>query len=1174
MIVQYSGKKALNKHNKQLTQNIIFEGNVMNRIIQYAKLSGIVGLSVLLVLIAILPSELKAFQLEDLASNNFDSLNQIEVHRDGDKPLLVTLKVKNMKLSEVLNDLTRQANVGISYDSEIDIERSVTIGAKNKPFFTLLDSLLKDSNLEYSISEDQRVLVVKQKQENSQLEDIQEEITGRIIDSQTGEPLPGVNILLRGTSTGTSTDGDGNFKIDVPDLEQVLIITYIGYLRMEVPIEGRTELEIELVPGIISGDELVVIGYGQQRQRDLTGSVSTINAADLGNQSVTSPEQLLQGKIPGVQLTNSSGQPGSATNILIRGGSSINAGNLPLFVIDGVPINMMADETSSGILSGTPISPLASINPNDIESISVLKDASATAIYGARGAGGVILVTTKRGVAGQAQVSYSGSYGVQNTPEKYSVLNATEYANLRNEALTNDGLPPIYTEQEINSFGEGTDWQDEIFQTGSVQEHHLSISGGNETTQYYVSGGYNFFNGTVIESDFENLNLRVNLNTDISEKIRIGNNFTASRINSNIIKTSENTRGSGADVILASLIFNPTTPVRAEDGSYNLINEPGGQPNPVATAREEINETERYNYVNNFFGEVDIANGLRFRSDFGVSINNSRENFFRPDFIQIVTPLNEASVASLNRTNWVSNNILRYETEFETFGSLQYVDVTLGISRENTSREILRAGAQGFPTNDLRYYSLSAGEQFSIPGTIDESSDLISYLGRVNYRLKDRYLITFSGRIDGSSRFGAGNKYGFFPSGALAWNMAEESFIRDLNLVSELKLRLSYGVTGNQEIGNYRSLSLMGTRTSVLGERVQNVVFPINISNPDLKWETSGQFNVGLDVETLRNKLSFTADYYNKKTTDLLLNIPLPYTSGFNQSTINLGDIRNKGVEFGVQVNNLNTGSFSMNAGFNIAFNENQILSIGELEPFFAGGESQTAGVDSRLIIQEGLPVGSFYGLKSGGIFQNEQEIANSAQPDALPGDEIFLDINNDGVINADDRSVIGSAQPDFTGGFSSNIFYKNFELAANINFVYGNQIFNGNRFELERTDGTKNANRAVLDRWTPNNPDASVPRASRTSQQTFSDRFLEDGSYIRLQSLSLGYNIPGNVLSGLNMRNLRLYVRGENLFVITNYSGFDPEVSSFGQDFLTQGFDLGVYPKSRLFTAGLEINF
>lgn len=1146
----------------------------MNRSLKQIKGACFSGIVIMLLLVIVRPLEVNAIQLNTLASNNIDTSGQVEVKRDSEA-LLVTMNVRNMILSDVLKSLARQAGVGISYDSEIILDKNITKIAYEEPFFRLIDQLLVDTKLEYTVSADRRVLVLKKQSAESNIVAEEQTITGRVVDSRTGEPLPGVNIIIQGTTRGTSTDGDGEFNLKVEDLNVTLIISYIGYEQKLVEVAERTNIEVILEATVISGEDLIVIGYGVQMQRDLTGSISTIRAEDFSNQSVTSPDQLLQGKIPGVQLTNSSGQPGSAPNILIRGGSSINAGNLPLFVIDGVPINMMAGETSAGILSGTPISPLASINPNDIQSISVLKDASATAIYGARGAGGVILVTTKRGIAGPAQVSYRGSFGLQSTPDKYPVLNATEYASLRNEALINDGLAPFYTDQEINSFGEGTDWQSEIFQSGSVQQHHISFSGGNETTQYFVSGGYNLFNGSVIESDFENLNIRFNLNTDINERIRIGNNFTASRINSNIIKSSENTRGSGADVILAALIFNPTTSVRAEDGSYNLINEPGGQPNPVATAREEINQTDRYSYVNNFFGEIDIVKGLSFRSDFGISINNSRENFFRPDFIQIVSPLNQASVASLNRINWVSNNIIRYENEIDVFGNLpQYFDVTLGFTRENTSREILRAGAQGFPVNELRYYNLSAGEQFSVPGTIDESSDLISYLGRVNYRLKNRYLITFSGRLDGSSRFGSGNKYGFFPSGALGWNMAEESFIEDLNLFNELKLRLSYGVTGNQEIGNYNSLSLMGTRTTVLGERVQNAVLPINISNPDLKWETTNQFNLGLDIRAWANRLSITADYYNKKTSDLLLNIPLPHTTGFTQSTINLGDIRNEGFEFGIEANNLSAGNFSINAGFNIAFNENEILSIGDLEPFFAGGEQQTAGVDSRLIIQEGLPVGSFYGLKFGGIFQSEQQAANSAQPNAKPGDEIFIDINNDGVINADDRTVIGSAQPDFTGGFSSNLFYKNFELGMNINFVYGNQIFNGNRFELENTNGLRNASRALLDRWTPSNPDTSVPRASRTSQQTFSDRFLEDGSYLRLQSLSLSYNLSGNVLSKLKMRNLRLYVRGENLFIITNYSGFDPEVNSFGQDFLTQGFDLGVYPKSRLFTAGIDINF
>jgi len=854
---------------------------------------------------------IKAGQSEYLASKSSDSTNLVDVFQaEHSGENLITMRAENLKLSQFLSQIADQVNVGLSYDSTIALDQTISGEFVAKPLNEVMLRLLNKNGLTYTISEDGNVLVVKRIDEIFSPNEWQETLTGRVVDAQTGEPLPGVNILVKGTTRGTSTDVNGEFSFNVDDLNIVLVVTYIGYEQKEIEVSGSEQIEVQLQLSVVEGEELVVIGYGQQRQRDLTGAVSSINTKDIQNQTVTSAEQFLQGKIPGVQLTNSSGQPGSATNILIRGGSSINAGNLPLFVVDGVPINMSTDETSAGILNGVPISPLASINPDDIQSISVLKDASATAIYGARGAGGVVLLTTKRGVSGNAQVSYRGSLGIQTSPENYPVLNATEYAQLRNEALKNDGLPPIYTEQEINSFGEGTNWQDEIFRTGNAQKHYISLGGGNETTQYFVSAGYNFMNGAIIESDFENINLRLNLNADITEKIRIGNNFTASRINSNIIKSSENTGGSGADVILAALIFNPTTAVRADDGTYNLINEPGGQPNPVATAREITNQNERYNYVNNFFGEFDISNGLTFRSDLGININNSKENYFTPDYIQIVTPLNQATVGSLNNTNWVFNNILRFEKQFEAFGNIpQNIDVTLGFTRENTSRELLQAGALGFPVNELGFHNLSSGEQFSTPGTFEDSSDLISYLGRVNYRLLDRYLFTVSGRVDGSSRFGKGNKYGFFPSGAFAWNMADESFIEDLDMFSELKLRLSYGITGNQEIGNYQSLSLMSTSTIVLSERVQNAVFPLNISNPDLKWETTGQFNVGLDIRTLNDKLSFSADYYNKKTSDLLLNSPLPFTSGFGQSTINLGDIRNKGFEFGIQANSLRSGN-------------------------------------------------------------------------------------------------------------------------------------------------------------------------------------------------------------------------------------------------------------------------
>ncbi|MDT0678552.1 SusC/RagA family TonB-linked outer membrane protein [Autumnicola musiva] len=991
----------------------------------------------------------------------------------------------------------------------------------------------------------------------------QEVITGTVLD-ESGLPLPGVNITEKGTTNGTQTDFDGNFTIQVASSEAILVFSFLGFEKQEIPVQGRINVKVILSENVAQMEEVVIIGYGQQERRDVTGSISSISPEALPVNPVEAPDRLMKGRMPGVFISQNSGQPGGTTTMRIRGGTSINAGNDPLFIVDGVPLDMNAESSSAGVASGGSLNPLTNINPSDIKSISVLKDASATAIYGSRGANGVVIITTKTGVAGRTMINFNSSFSLQKVRKTIPLLDATEFARYRNEVAVKSGDEPIYSEQEINSLGRGTDWQDEVFRTALLQNYSLSISGGNEKTRYYMSGSYTDQQGIIINSDLKNLNFRVNLDTEVTDNVRVGNALTLARTNSDIVNTSTATSGSASGIVFGALSMDPTLPIYHEDGTYILSSE-DDTPNPVAHALELTNEVESTRLLNNLYVEFDLTENLLFRSAFGINLLDNNENYFKPSTIYLAGSLrNTARVGAYQKEHWTSSNTITFNSTFgETYP--QSLELLGGITIDEENTEVLRAGASGFPTNDLKYYDLSSGTVFNAPQTFVDGWNLISYLGRANYTFNDKYLLTASARYDGSSRFGAGNKFGFFPSGAIGWRISNEEFMQTSNIFSDLKLRASYGKTGNQEIGNYGSLSLLSTVNVLTGDQARTGIYPRNIANPDLKWETTDQFDVGVDMELWNNAISITADYYKKTTTDLLLNVPIPWTTGFSDALVNLGELKNEGVELAINANTIRFGEARLNLSFNAAKNKSEILNLGDIEPFFVG----------ESIIREGLPLGSFFGYVYEGVFQNEQEIENSAQPEAQPGDERFADLNEDGRINAEDRQVIGNAQPDIIGGFSGKLFYKNFELSARFNYSVGNEIYNETRRHLESLSGsTKNQSVVALNRWTPDNPSNTIPAARRGRPGYFSDRYIEDGSYLRMQDLTLAYVFPTNLLEKLNFKNIMIFVSGENLLTVTDYSGFDPEVSGYGQNALSQGIDQDVYPTAKTFRIGLQLGF
>lgn len=977
----------------------------------------------------------------------------------------------------------------------------------------------------------------------------QDLVTGKVISSYNSEPLIGATVAIKNTNKGTITDVEGKFTLKAAE-GAVLSISYIGYHTREITVGSAADLTVTLDPDLQTLSEVVVVGYGTQEKKDVTGAISSIKLEEIEGVPFQSVDQVLQGRAAGVFFVQSSGMPGAGASVRIRGGNSINGSNEPLYVIDGIPI-------SAGVSSSSSLNPLNTINPNDIASIEVLKDASATAIYGSRGGNGVVLITTRRGRTGEARVNFNAYYGMQEEINRYELLNAKQFETLANEASMAEGGPLIY-DPELNPIS--TDWQDALFRDyARVQNYNLSITGGDEKTQYITSFDYYDQEGIIHSSDLERFSYRLNIDKKINEKIKVGNSLTASYIVTNRVNSAS---------LFSMLTTAPNLPIKQADGSYTRYNNQGiGFNNPVALLNDYTNLNKKFRAIGNVFASAELAKGLTFRSSWGLDLIYSKNDTYIPQTVYSGSLVGGDGAVSMNQNfTWINENTLTYKKKVNE----HQFDVLAGFTQQSARYEALGASATGFLNDVTRTYALGLGnpEAAELPVTSTAQWTILSFIGRLNYSFKDRYLLTLTGRSDGSSRFGDNNRYGFFPSVALGWRAIEEDFIQNLGVFSNLKLRASYGITGNQEgIGNFPALDLWGGTEYIIGDQIVTGVTPVQVGNKNLQWEKTTQYDIGLEAGFFNNRLNFTADAYYKKTNDLLLRITVPATSGFTSGTKNIGAIENKGIELAVDAVVLDNGSLRWNSNFNISLNENKIVNL--------GGEEEILPSDSPTILKVGESLGTFYGYVSDGLFQNVDEIALSAQPSAKPGDIRFVDTNDDNVINESDQQVIGNAQPRFYGGFNNTLSYKGFELSALLQYVYGNDLYNLNIKTLENLRGLQNQRTEVLDRWTPDNRDTNIPRASSTKSSDLPyDRYVEDGSYLRVKNVQLAYNFPAHIYERLKVSSLRLYVNAQNLFTFTNYSGLDPEVSRYGSDNINQGFDSGSYPNVKLYTAGLSIGF
>jgi TonB-linked SusC/RagA family outer membrane protein len=989
----------------------------------------------------------------------------------------------------------------------------------------------------------------------------QEVVTG-IVKDGSGQTIPGATVVLKGTAKYASSDLDGKFSIAAPkDFPFTLQVNITGYEQQEIDIYELSDEPSEIVLKTANVlDEVVVIGYGTQKKGDITGSVSSVPQLAL-KQPISSFDRALQGAAAGVQVTQVSGQPGAAVSIRIRGGNSITGGNEPLYVIDGFPVYNSNGDASAGVTAGPSINALASLNPSDIESIEVLKDASATAIYGSRGANGVVLITTKKGKAGQNTLTYDAYYGTQKILKKVDVMtSAKDWGILKNEARVNSGKAPYYTQDQINNLGEGTDWQDEAFRSASIQNHQISLTGGDDRTRYAISGNYFKQNGILLNTDFERYSGRVNLERDFSSKFKVGVNLTASKITAQV---------ANAGIVNGLLSMPPAVNVRDANGKYTYQSEfetPLG--NPIATLEKEVNRTKTYRLLGNVYGEYTFFDGLVAKVSFGTDIINNKQNRYIPsDIYQGANsnPTGKAYVGTRFASTWLNENTLSYS---KTFSNKHSFNVVVGYTQQAFETESATAGSQAFISDQLEYNDLGSGSVYTQPESGSSAWALNSYLGRINYSIDQKYIFTVSGRADGSSRFGKDKKWGYFPSAAFAWNISREDFLSSYKTISNLKLRLSAGVTGNQEIGQYLSLATLGSNTYFFGGQTYIGFAPNRIANPDLGWETTAQYDGGIDLSLYKNRINFVFDVYYKKTTNLLLNVPIPYTTGQSTALQNYGSVENKGIELGINTENF-TGPFSWNTNFVFSLNRNKVRTLGDGANYIISGAN---------IAQVGQPLGSFYGYQTNGLFQTGDDIANlpTINPATTkPGDRRYVDVNGDGKITqADDRTLIGNAQPKFQGGITNTLSYLNFDLSVFLQGTYGNKLFNQNRQQLELLTGQQNASTAAYERWTPTNPTNDVQRAFEDPAPVNTSRYVENASFLRLKNITLGYNLPKSIASKIHSSQIKVYVSAANLATWTKYTGFDPEVSRNEQSTLGQGIDYSIYPSSKSFLAGLSISF
>ena len=1073
----------------------------------------------------------------------------------------LSLTLKDVTIRDALKTIEDQSDYFFMYKSEeVNLSRKVSIQSDNQSIETILDALFGVTDVSYEIVHRQIVLTNNKMESNlNYLSQQKVTITGRVNDS-SGLPLPGVTVIVKGTTNGTITDMDGNFSLTNVSGTNVLIFSFVGMKSQEVAVGGKTTINVILEEETIGLDEVVAVGYGVQKKSDITGAVSSVTSEELTKMATNSPVQALQGRAAGVSIIQESGSPDATASIRIRGVGTTN-NTSPLFVVDGLPMN-----------------DIDYLNPNDIESIEILKDASASAIYGSRGANGVVLVTTKKGQSGALKVNLTAYYGIESLASSPSMLNSTQYAILSNEAYTNAGKDPIYA--NTNNMASNTNWYDEVSRLGNIENYNISFSGGGPKINSFLSGTYYKKKGIIKTTDLEKLSFIQNTNMEVTDFFKVETSMSGVFTNYHRLDPTS--------IFVSSLIAPPDIPVINPETDYYTGNSKFRLANPAGRLDRNNSNYKRTYLIGNVNAELSITENLKFNSRFGVRHQQGYDTGFDPVYYEtadISSTYNTVSRSASKMTDWTWENILTYH---KIFSEVHDLTVMGAISAREYNFDDFTATKQNVPIESKEYWYLDSATENPQASGEGNSLSMLSYLGRINYNLNNRYLLTASVRADGSSRFTESNRWGVFPSGALAWKISEENFFKNMsqNMISSAKLRVGYGQIGNENIESYypyltpisqkQYYTLGASQTRINGSA------PTALGNPEVKWETSTQSNIGLDLLVLDGKISATADYYIRKTDDILLSQQVPRISGSSEIVRNVGGMENKGFEFSITYKK-SSKDFSYDISANLSTVKNEVTNLGTSGALISSFDYDYVLIDfqgalgSMIRSEVGQPYGQFYGWQTDGIFQNQSEIdqytldGDKIQPNAKPGDFKFKDNNGDGTINDGDKTFIGNPIPDITFGLSFNANYKDFDLSILLQGQAGNEIYNAAKYYLMRFDGRNNVRTDYLnDYWKGENTSNIQPAVTNDVSRNDrnyrnSDYYIEDGSYLRLKTLQLGYTISP-ALGGMNPK-CRFYVAAQNLFTITGYSGFEPEVSG-------NSVDRGVYPQARTFMLGTVINF
>jgi TonB-linked SusC/RagA family outer membrane protein len=1112
----------------------------------------------------------------------FVSVFQIYAAGSYSQNTRLDLDMGETTVAQVLQEIEKQSEFYFLFNQKlVDVDRKVNMNVKNRKIHDILSQVFDKTGIDYVVMNKQIVL-----SPGEYLKEIKElqplTVTGKVTSAASGEPLPGVNIRVKGTTVGTTTDVDGNYSIEAPS-DATLMFSFVGYQEKTIPVRGRNTINVKLKEVVTEMEEVVVVGYGTQERGNITSSISSVSTEDIAEMSPESVDQILQGQASGVDVTQTSGLPGAGSQIRIRGVGTI--GNTqPLVVIDGQPTRMWGEEQ---------FNPLAMLNPQDIESIQVLKSASATAIYGARAANGVILIQTKKGSREKTTFSFNATAGFAQPWKKLDLLNAKQYIafakDIQEEAPT-DVPSKLNTDYVLK---DRTDWQDEVFRNGLQMDYNFNMDGGGENSMYHIGLGYMNKSGHVIGHNFERFSLRANTEFDLTDWLTVGENLNAS-----FADIEETTSASAAEGLLSEAYrYPPYAPVKNPEqgntdnfGYVTSATDLNSAANPVAKVAMNDDKRDRGQLMGSLYGNVDITEGLTFKTKLSVNLTGEYNYNYRRKF-QNGNMIRESQLSE--DYDWNLNplieNTLTYNKELGNHNINLLVGNTYDYSRGR------HLGIQGrfFPNDEIRLIKV-AGEQNILNNAVTARANaLLSYFGRVNYNFKNKYLLTFNFRRDGSAKFGPENKWGNFPSFSVGWKMHEEDFIQNnVSSISQLKLRGGWGKSGNDLIGSYQYASNIHQENLVyvLGEsqQVVNGATISSLSNPNIRWEETSTLDLGIDLGLQENRYVATINYFDKQTSGILLDVPIPPSLGYGLAystgapTVNEADVRNSGLEFDLGYRHME-GQFQyrIDANASVFLVKGKVQSLGQGEPIFAGGGQL---LDNMTKTAEGITIGSFYGYRVDKVYSTQEEIDKDNQmaqettgdpnaayePNASPGDFRFKDLNGDGQITTEDREVIGNPIPDFTYGLSGWIKYRNFDASLTIQGVQGNDIFNSELYWEIAQERPWNATTRVLDRWQEPGDKTDWPRAASgdpNNNSRPSDKYVDDGSYMRLRNLSLGYNF--NNVAGFS--KLRLHLTMKNLVTLTDYGWYDPEI---GGSNLTRGIDNGVIPQPRTFLMGVEVNF